>query len=719
MRPVLFFVSTLLFSSFFLWAEGETAIMPLEVVVSANRASFQDTLDTPQSISVIDHTDLNKKSVYANLEEALHALPNVGLGQSSTGFSFFQGGNSSSNYWQQGFSIRGLGYARVLVLTDGIRQSGQGIGYGGGNMSLYDIPAVERVEVLRGPASVLYGTDAFGGVVHIISQEPKFLPEQGFKFTPRITYDGSRRLWRRSVTLTAGSPNHAVVVGLTDTEAKTPKAPKGTLIDSGAFHGHGFWIKTLHKLSRKSQLKLLANATCVEDVVIANRPVLLTGPKPGIPGTNTTTPLKIDIPHYRRTALGAEWSLQDYSEALEQVKVGLYWQQLARRFLWDAPMAAHRPAPRQTGVSKRLTHDKGNTIELQPMAVVALGDHKLTAGLDLGYDNVKLHSQRTDFNMKDKPILDESMLNAKAKQLRSGVYLQDRWDLFPFEVTLGGRWDAFYVKDQLTDKSSRTSGLSGSLSLLRHFGQKTSAYATVSTGYRAPDLGERFQQTVVVFHSPITVLGNPALRSETAHSLEFGVKHRSERIKGNIAFFASEIQNYIGLQYNKPLKAYQYQNVGDVSLYGGEGDLSWSPIDHLEIFGGVGRTHTNHKNLIALPSWAGHFGASYEIECNRWGMKFMKPMIKGNAFASCTDTLNKTYMLDGSPATAVRYPGFVSWDAQVSFAFKTSNRIEGDLTLGVKNCFNRTYYTPFFGNPHLRMNPQPARGFFMTASLNF
>lgn len=696
------------------------AEQPIEVIVSANRGYAQDPLDISQSISVATHEALNKDSVYYNLEEALREFPNIGFGQATQSFSSHQGGNTSSNYWQQGFTIRGLGNARVLVLTDGIRQSGQGIGYGGGNLSLYDMPAIERVEVLRGPYSVLYGTDALGGVVNIISKEPVFSKEKDMSFGSRISFDGSRRLWRRSVTMDVSSPNHAITLGATDTQANRPKAPKGTIIDNGAFQSHGFWMKSLHQLTPNSQLKLLANSTQVEDIEIANREVIKTMAKPGKPATYMKTPLGITIPHYRRTVFGAEWCLREYSDTLEQAKVAFYWQQLRRRFAWEAPAFGPKTKGFPEQSSYRLTHDKGNTLELQPMMVLSLSDHTLTGGIDLGYDDVKLTSQRQDESLDGKLVLENQTVDGNAYQLRSGIYLQDRIDLYPLEITIGGRFDNFYVKSRSLQSGKSQSGLSGSLSFLGHLNDTTSLYTTLAAGYRAPDLGERFQDTVIVLHKEMNVLGNPNLRPETSQSIEFGLKHRSDQFKAEAAVFLNDIRHYIGTKPD-PLNAfkYQYQNLGDLVLYGVEAEVTWTPIKHWDLFAGVGRTYTNKKNLVTLPSWMSHFGTSYEYETRGSILKSIKPMIKGTAFAGSQDTMNKAYLPDGAGPFAVAYPGFLVWDAQVSFAFKTASRLEGDLTIGVKNCFNKTHYMPFFGNPSLKMNPQPARGFFMTASINF
>ena len=66
--------------------------------------------------------------------------------------------------------IRGLGYNRVITINDGVRQEGQQ--WGDEHGIEIDEASVQRVEILKGPASLLYGSDGMGGVVNIISNVP-------------------------------------------------------------------------------------------------------------------------------------------------------------------------------------------------------------------------------------------------------------------------------------------------------------------------------------------------------------------------------------------------------------------------------------------------------------------------------------------------------------------------------------------------------------------
>jgi len=127
------------------------------VVTAAGRA--QEVKDAPASISVITREELQRMP-YREVTDALLEVPGVTVTPGE--------GNSRD------ISIRGMAPKYTLILVDGKRLSSRESRTNGGNISeggmLPPLEAIERIEVVRGPMSSLYGSDAMGGVVNIITR---------------------------------------------------------------------------------------------------------------------------------------------------------------------------------------------------------------------------------------------------------------------------------------------------------------------------------------------------------------------------------------------------------------------------------------------------------------------------------------------------------------------------------------------------------------------
>ncbi|THF64728.1 TonB-dependent receptor [Pseudothauera nasutitermitis] len=133
-----------------------------DVVVSA--AGFEQKItDAPASISVVTQEELTRKP-YTTLIDAIRDLEGVDVGE------------TSDKTGQKTISMRGMGSDYTLILVDGKRQNNHGDIYPNsfaGNQFNHIPPldAIERIEVIRGPASTLYGADALGGVINIITKK--------------------------------------------------------------------------------------------------------------------------------------------------------------------------------------------------------------------------------------------------------------------------------------------------------------------------------------------------------------------------------------------------------------------------------------------------------------------------------------------------------------------------------------------------------------------
>lgn len=135
----------------------------MQTIVVTAAGYEQKVTDAPASISVITAEELAKRP-YVTLLDAVRDLEGVDIGE------------TRDKTGQGTISMRGMGSDYTLILVDGKRQNNHGDIYPnnfGGNQFGHIPPmdTIERIEVIRGPASTLYGADAMGGVINIITKK--------------------------------------------------------------------------------------------------------------------------------------------------------------------------------------------------------------------------------------------------------------------------------------------------------------------------------------------------------------------------------------------------------------------------------------------------------------------------------------------------------------------------------------------------------------------
>jgi vitamin B12 transporter len=170
-----------------------------DVIVTASRIP-QSPTNVLADVTVIDHEDI-KRAGQSTLVELLQMQPGVEI--SSTGGA----GKSSSIF------LRGTNSDHVVVLVDGLRINSATLG----TTSFENIPLaqIDHIEILRGPASSLYGADAIGGVIQIFTKRG----ENGVKFNAFVGY-GSYHTKTAEAGVTGGSDDTKFGINLSsfDTE---------------------------------------------------------------------------------------------------------------------------------------------------------------------------------------------------------------------------------------------------------------------------------------------------------------------------------------------------------------------------------------------------------------------------------------------------------------------------------------------------------------------
>ncbi|AZC65978.1 TonB-dependent receptor domain-containing protein [Pseudomonas chlororaphis] len=164
--------------------EREQALKLPDTLISANR-QVQARNDSSAANTVFTRDDIDRLQP-SSVTDLLQRVPGVQVAQS--------GGRGSV----PGIYIRGTSSAQTLVLVDGQRIGSSSSG--DSNLQHLNIQQIERVEVLRGSRSVIYGSDAIGGVIQIFTRHSA---EQGLQ--PRLHLGvGSHQSWEHSIGLSGG-----------------------------------------------------------------------------------------------------------------------------------------------------------------------------------------------------------------------------------------------------------------------------------------------------------------------------------------------------------------------------------------------------------------------------------------------------------------------------------------------------------------------------------
>ncbi|WP_439115236.1 TonB-dependent receptor plug domain-containing protein [Hydrogenophaga sp.] len=173
-------------------SHAQTVVTPdlAETVVTATRVETPLS-DVLASVDVLTRQDIDRLQA-SSLAELLQFLP---------GYEFGRNGGPGTT---TSFFLRGHNSANLVILVDGVRTPVDGIG----SLSAVDVPlnAIERVEVLRGDASALYGDAANAGVIHIITRQPQPGAYAGLGVGER-----GARLYQAGAGLQAGKATFSLV----------------------------------------------------------------------------------------------------------------------------------------------------------------------------------------------------------------------------------------------------------------------------------------------------------------------------------------------------------------------------------------------------------------------------------------------------------------------------------------------------------------------------
>ena len=624
-----------------------------EVVVTATRYEV-DTFSTPTSISVISGADLARR----NPEKIVDVL------KQEAGIEVFGEGPF------RGLPvIRGLSSNRILILVDGQRlnNSRESTEFAGIQPSLVDLSQVERIEVLRGPASVLYGSDAIGGVINIITKQATF-SDQGFKLggAVGVSYGTAAEDQRGSFELNGADERVTFRLSGSAADVSNYSSAEGEVPNSGMEQ---------RDLAGGMRLLLSDRSLLRADVqVVQTRDV-------GFPGYDpATSGVDISFPAFDRNKLALGYDVSDWA-GMQAVTVNAYYQ------------AVTKESKRNLAFGPFFFLNNYTTSDIDSFGANAQGQkdagkHRLTFGIDAYQD--KLH----DETLEESPFGSSTEVAIPDSRQRGiGVYLQDELAATDkLQLSLGVRGDNYtFVSFDDADYSGEPfdvdqSAFSGSLAARYQLTRSVALNFLVGRGFRAPNIQERSFAGLASTGDTL-ILQNPDLDSETSLNVEAGFKVRYARYSGGMTLYQNRVDNLIGLVFlgedpgGSGLELAQFQNIDQALLEGVELDLEAFLSEAWTVFGNVsftrGTDEENDQPLSFVPPLKGVLG-----------IRFQQPRWFSEAAMRAVDNQDRVPTLPepGDPS-----PGFTVFDLRAGYDVSRSFGV----VAAVENFTDKAYHEPF------------------------
>jgi TonB-dependent heme/hemoglobin receptor len=584
MKKVSMSIAAALCCALFVFAQ-ETVTLT-DVVVTPT-GSAKESFDTSLPVNLISSLDLDEK-IAVSMAEIFLKEPGVDVVTAGPGSVHP--------------IIRGLSGERVLVLVNGARLSEQ---RPGGNHAFSLDPAqIERVEVVRGPASVLYGSDAIGGVINFITKgaDDNSTPEARTGGEADVQYESATDGWKVSAHLRFGQGRFNGYAGGTCKDAGNIETPEGELANSfykgytiwsgGNYIGEG-WQTYVDYSFMEADIGVPAPTAFSEDYFRGEK--------------------------HHRLALGYEAT--DLSDIWDRFSVDFGWQR-HNRDRYRLKTAGNPPVVLgDMEINILLDID---TYTLKPQVVLFPNDtHRVTVGLDTFYENVTSgRTIRDTASAWVNPGFDSVPVIPDSKRMGVGAFVQD-------EIALGDRWIVTpglradwieartegHPRHQLTvEKTSASSAVSGNLGLLYKASNAVNLYGNVGRAFRAPTFLELY------FYGPHDVgndIGDPDLDPETSWNFDIGLKTQTDRLQTMIGAFYNSVDDYI-VKEKQASGDYQYMNYNKVTLYGAEAGLDYELDGGFSTFASVsyvrGENDETGEDLPGIPPLKSRYGVRYDAK---------------------------------------------------------------------------------------------------------
>ncbi|WP_417071013.1 TonB-dependent hemoglobin/transferrin/lactoferrin family receptor [Niveibacterium terrae] len=578
-----------------------------DVVVTATRSEAQ-TKDVAGTVTATTRKQIERSGA-TSLTRALADEPDVSLPGDSRRF-----GEGTIN-------IRGIEDNRVLMLTDGVRgadfRSPGTTNYDANNRDLPFVEFLKQIEIVRGPSSSLYGSDAIGGVVGFLTLDPAdLLKGRSFATGASLGYYSADKSTRSTAYLATGGDKlqSLLMVGQahgqeTDNQGdvavqgRTRSAPnplswkKTDLLGKVVFTpsaAHRFKLTLEHKESQ----------TDVDAQRVGNTASL----------ARITTNLGSDS--LQRDRIVLDYDYTPTASWFDSLAVRLYAQRQATdnenlqlRTNTSSSCSASSAGTTNCRVDQNFAYRQSHTgLSVQQEKAFTLWlPQQATWGADLLRTRTEEAKYMTWTNLatgaSSNTLIGDTYPRTdypRGHTDQLGLFAQDEIRVGALSLVPGLRFDSFKLSPEDDPLYKRTDGRSAVSKSDSHLSPKLAAlyamspdwnlYAQYVEGYRGPNY-EELNRWFANGSQRYAVIGNPELEPETSRSVEIGSKYAGPRWGGQFSLYQNHYSKFIEytlLPSGDPrgvtgYSTYQYQNLDGVVIRGGELRGYWQALPALRL----------------------------------------------------------------------------------------------------------------------------------------
>lgn len=554
-----------------------------KTTISATRTE-QRTDSVPNTVTVLDQQDIDRKTV-KNIKDLVRYEPGVSV--SGTG----------SRFGLAGFTIRGIGGNRILTQVDGVPVP-DAFAFGpflDARRNYVDPDTLKRVEIIRGPASSLYGSDAIGGAVSFLTKDAADYLKPGDDAYARLKtgYDGADDSWSRSATFAGrqGSLDGLLHLGRRDGQALDTHGGRGGIGASREAANHQDYradnllakIGWTYLGDDRLQLTYEHYEDAADTRVLSEYSTTATVRTSD--ATDNTDRQRISLQHHLALATPlsdhAEWQLSYQESQLRQ-------RTDQQRF----SAGSLRERSRDSTYQEDLWAFNG---KIDKAFDTGQASHLLIYGVDVKrQQSSDLRRGREVFASSGLPVAaipgDERFPLSDfpdPTSIEYAFFVQDNIELGRWTLLPGLRYDHYQMKPQVTphylnsqplDRNPsdyRDEALSPKLGVTYQLDDAHSVYGQYAAGFRAPNAVDIFGE-FVNFARNYQTIANPGLKPETSDSYEIGVRGQYPSGSFGVALFYNRYDDFIEqvTLASDPTGAgrmtFQYQNLDRVTIRGAE-----------------------------------------------------------------------------------------------------------------------------------------------------